>query len=78
MKRFKGGSGTCFVWVEGEAAGGQTGMRLGRTSWRRWHLKEWPIWTSGDGEAKYCWWREQPGHTLSDETWVACESSGAL
>ena len=41
-------------------------------------MKDQPIWTSGDGEAKRCWWREQQERRLNDENWVACELRNPL
>lgn len=36
------------------------------------HLDKWR------GEAKRCWWREEQGHELSAENWVACEVRNRL
>lgn len=36
------------------------------------HLDKWR------GEAKYCWWREEQGHELNAENWVACELRNRL
>lgn len=36
------------------------------------------MWTSGDGEAVHCWWREEQGHRLTDENRVAYELRNPL
>lgn len=46
-----------------------------------WQIAQplWPfLWTSGDGEATHCWWREEQGHRLTDENRVVCELRNPL
>ena len=77
IKRSKGGMWHLVCVGRGRCCR-QTGMDLRKTSWRRWHWKVWPVWTSRDGQAEHGWWREQQGQMLSTENWVVCEFSNHL
>lgn len=62
----------------------EEGAAAGRLAWDREdfldemalegtaHLDKWR------GEAKHCWWREEQGHELNAENWVACELRNRL